>query len=64
MTWAIGGRKPKLTLEQVQQLRAWAEYGVCKKEVAQKLGVNIKTVTRYIDGKAFKRREYRTAGNN
>ena len=44
------GRKPKLSPEQVQELRTLAVQGVKKPELAQRFGVSRKTVYEYLRG--------------
>jgi transposase len=46
--WRGDGRPPKLTPDQVRELRAWAAYGTSKAAVARRFNVSTKTVTAYI----------------
>ena len=55
--WRGDGRKPKLSPADVQGLRAWASLGTSKAAVARRLGVNVKTVDRYIKGEHVRQYE-------
>lgn len=48
MTRPMVGRKPKLPVETVQALRAWAALGINIPQVARNLGVAPGTVRRYL----------------
>ena len=57
MTRAVNwyGRKPKLTPEQVAELRQWAVYGTNRTEVARRLGVSTQTLRCYLRGEHKRR---------
>jgi predicted transcriptional regulator len=51
------GRKPKLSPDQVRQLREWAAFGRNQTDVARRMGISTGAVRNYLRGtqKAFSR---------
>jgi DNA-binding CsgD family transcriptional regulator len=45
----MNGPKPKLTADQIRELRAWADYGRSMTAVARRLGVSLTTVRAYLN---------------
>ena len=57
-TWEIGGRKPKLTPAQAEQLRAYHRQGRQWRDLAAMFGIDCSTVGTYLR-REHKRRELR-----
>ena len=49
--WLIGGRKPKLTPEQVRKAREWAAIGLSMSQAAAHFGVHRTVFRDYLNGK-------------
>ena len=49
-----GGRPPALSPKQIQRIAKWTREGIGQEIIAQRLGVSVKTVGRYVQRGGFR----------